>query len=674
MSLPDKNLLQNKTKRSNSSPSSKSSHSIGSNDIIFSNKNNSSYTIKHISNYDDFLLNFLTIKNPCYTTDEKFFNNMKFSDKLEDKNNFDKPLKYSVDIETIDKSKIISINSPKNFYNEIKSSLFNKFIFSNPENIEERENEIFNGIHNYCNGYYKECNIESFCPDTILHFPKNNDNIFYKINRFDFYVESIRVFRFNDFGVGHFYAPKGSGKSILFRSILFNFAYFKDAKRLTPFMFFNIKLLSDLVKNGNIKELKKIILHESYSLYKERVDSKEFLKKINFNLNVLELIENIITIVVNVKTSKRLLFVLDGYSFIYDDNNTLNRIINLVHEKKNFFVEVIYDIINNKDSDNLYKNLAPKNYINYNTDFSERYYYFEELKKISDITKYLNDIPENYNEVFGENVSFYFDFKKNGLNFDDFIKEKKLEIKNDILYFYNLVPKFQFQAIYKIIESKIKMKYDEFLKYVPANYIKIIIEPKPIENYYGTDCDNYDTNKIYSLEYSFPLVKTIIDEILSGEKCINMKNKDFLNLAPQALGIFFDIAMNDIFLSLIKQNSIFNHTKTTYIFVDNILEKLDKNNPTQIYKRVDVINKINKIMDIQKFKNDYKTIVFNNFTFIGVFQNIFQGKAFDILFFIKENSDDTQFIMNLLQIKCSDTFKEDTSNINEQVTYVKKKF
>ena len=675
--MSDINLLQIKTNRENSNPSSNSSYPICSDAIIFSNNNNSSYTIKHISNYEDFIFNFANIKNPCYTTDDKFLK-INLSEKLNDKNIFDKTIEYSVPVETIEKSKIISLDNPKQFYIEIKSSLFYKFIFSNPENIEEeKENEIFNRIHTYCNSYYKRCNINQFCPDTNFHFPKNNDKIFYKINRYYFYVESIKVFHHNNFGVGHFYAPKGSGKSILFRSILFNFAYFKDVKRLTPFMFFNIKLLDDLLKNAKLKELKKIILHESYSLYKEIKSSKEFLNKINFNIkDTFELIENIIISVVNEVKSKKLFFVLDGYSFKYDENNKLNNIIKLVYEKKSFFVEIIYDIIDHRDSENLYRNLDPKNYINYDTEFVERYFYFEELKKISEIKENLevNDIPGNYNEIFGENVSYYFEFKKSGLNFNDFIKIKKLEIKNDILYFYNLIPKDEFRALNLIVGKNIKIKYGEILKYTPANYIKIIIEPKPVAKYFGTDYNDYDSNKTYSFEYSFPLVKTVIEEILSSERCINMKHKDFLNLSPQALGLNFDKEMLDIFLDLIKKNSIFNHTKTTYLYVDNILEKHEKNNSNQIYKRTDVINKINKIMDVQEFKNTYKDVKFNDFTFIGVFQNISQGKAFDVLFFIKENTDDTHFSMNLLQIKCSDTYVEDKSQINEQAAYVKEKF
>ena len=79
-------------------------------------------------------------------------------------------------------------------------------------------------------------------------------------------------------------------------------------------------------------------------------------------------------------------------------------------------------------------------------------------------------------------------------------------------------------------------------------------------------------------------------------------------------------------------------------------------------------------MDIQEFKNKYKEIQFNSFTFIGVFQNVSQEKAFDALFFIKENTNNTYFTMNLLQIKCSDTYEEDKSQINEKASYVKEKF
>ena len=178
------------------------------------------------------------------------------------------------------------------------------------ENEQEKEEIIFNNIHNFRNGYYRECKISDFCPDYLLHFPNNEENYFCAINRKDFFVESMKVFHYDDYGLAHFYAPKGTGKSILFRSILINFSnYIKEPERYTPLMFFNINLLHELILKSNINLLKKILLHESYSLFKDRQDSIELIKRINLTQkSIMKIILEIINI--EIKEKKRCLLLM----------------------------------------------------------------------------------------------------------------------------------------------------------------------------------------------------------------------------------------------------------------------------------------------------------------------------------------------------------------------------
>ena len=91
--------------------------------------------------------------------------------------------------------------------------------------------------------------------------------------------------------------------------------------------------------------------------------------------------------------------------------------------------------------------------------------------------------------------------------------------------------------------------------------------------------------------------------------------------------------MNKIFLKLIDGSNFFEHTDKIKIFVDNIMEKYEKNTPL-IFQNKDVILKFNN--NLFRHKINYDKINFNNYTCIAVFQNEFCGKAFDILFFTKK--------------------------------------
>ena len=56
-------------------------------------------------------------------------------------------------------------------------------------------------------------------------------------------------------------------------------------------MFFNIPLLYDLILKNDIITLKKLFLHESYSLFRTREDAINFIEKINLNEdNVMKII------------------------------------------------------------------------------------------------------------------------------------------------------------------------------------------------------------------------------------------------------------------------------------------------------------------------------------------------------------------------------------------------
>lgn len=528
----------------------------------------------------------------------------------------------------------------------------------------------------YGNNYYKSRPISSFCIDFLLQFHNNSIDNFYEIGKKESFIDSMKSFHYHDFGIGHFYAPKGTGKSILFRSIFVNYInYLEDEDRYTPLMFFNVKLLIYLANKSDTSRIKKTLLHESYALFKEREDAVNFIEKINLDeINIMTMIKDIIILALNNINGSQKVFIIDGYSCEYDTDNILNQLINLVLEEKNFFLEIIYDIKNTKDSELLYKNLSPNNYINYNTDSPNKYFYYTKLKLFSEIKKnFLEEqIPEQYEEVFGENVSYFFEFKKveKIMTFDAFVEQKKGKIKEDILKFCNGNCKYYLNEINEYIQTKQKFLYNEIIKYVPANYIEINIEPKPNAEHHGEDLEKETFIKHYSLNYSFPLVKKVINEILMSHSFIDMKNKDFLDLPGAALGTNFDIEINKIFRDLMEEKSFFGHTNKTKIFVENILEKNERNQE-QIQNYTDVVFKVNK--NLSEDKKAYDQINFNDYTCIAVFQNEFCGKAFDILFFIKKK-EDKNYNMHLIQVKCSDFYKENKDDLISQVIYVRNKF
>ena len=153
-----------------------------------------------------------------------------------------------------------------------------------------------------------------------------------------------------------------------------------------------------------------------------------------------------------------------------------------------------------------------------------------------------------------------------------------------------------------------------------------------------------------------------------------MKEEKFLQLPASVLGSNFDVEMNNLFHKLITKKIFCNHQKKYFKDINSILEKSSNINGNQIYKKDDVINFINNSIELKELKKAIKFIIFNNYTLILIFQENFFGKAFDMLILIQKNKEKKEFIMNLIQIKCSDTFTIDEVSLPFQVEFIKQKF
>ena len=127
MNKGEKKLLGHKLKRSKT-PKEKKTEYNGEDVYIFSNQNNSLYTVTFILKYENFIEIISKLKNPSYTTDTEFLYKSSFFVPVNNKDNFNKELDYIIPINNIDKSKIFPLENPEEFFKNPKNPRLKEFL------------------------------------------------------------------------------------------------------------------------------------------------------------------------------------------------------------------------------------------------------------------------------------------------------------------------------------------------------------------------------------------------------------------------------------------------------------------------------------------------------------------------------------------------------------------
>ena len=603
-----------------------------------------------IKDFQSFVKEVSKIKNPCALGNiENILNSEK---KLKDGEIID------INLDSVDKNDIIQLTSKidmKNFFNDKKLNKF-PLIFSSIIKTEKEQiiQNDFTMIHQFDNKMSEKCEINKFCIDYKYHFPENSLINFYPINRET--TRKMRIFYYHKFedeyipAVVKFFGPTGSGKSLMLRMILANYNQFDGD--YTPFCIFNIKLLNILYENCKLKEINEIIFHECYSLFTTIELWKSFTQKINiYNYeNAMDLINHIIDTYLTDYKNNYPLFIIDNFSYYYEQENIINKLENKVFESGNFNLYIIYDIMCKEDQ-KIFANLYSQNKQIFNENditYKKVFFHFNNLKSFKEIKNYLTEegikIPENYETYFGDNSSYFFSYNKNkDQDFSEFVGEVKQNIIRDIKIFFNgECQKEKVSNIYEYIKkNKVNFNFELFEslpgKYINFNKVKIN--------------DKYE----YSIDFAFPLVRECFDEILGNTFIINVRDDAFMKLEPIPMGIGFDLYMIDW---IKKRKSLFQYKESEIEFIEDteILEKAKYDiTGRQMFMKKDIIKTVKETPELMTLKKNCENKNLNSKKLIIVTQ-IFNGKSVDFLI-LGYNEQKKKFLLNSVQIKLSDSYK-----------------
>ena len=625
------------------------------------------------------------INNPFSVLDENIISEFKSNiEDLKEGTSF----KKIIDLSKLSKDKFLFLNDEDNieiFYeNQKTNNIIFSSLYNSDFNNDNSDKDLYAKIKQFGNNLENICNISDFCIEHKKIFPNNSIDKYYGMIR----KERSHIFRHHLYYkkkvIMKYFGPRKSCKSIYSRCVIANYHY-KD-RIFIPILYLDIHFISNNIQKNN-KSFREEIYYELFNLFRHFEDINKFMKKIDFNeTETMIFVENIINSFLEYKEKNKLVqkkptFILDNYSYLYDNNNKLKSIELNSKNADKYNLYIIYSIIDQLDQKAFVKEFKNNTKFNPLLGTTHAICYLPALRYLSEIKNNLIDdgyvIPNEYENIFGENAYYLFKFLKSKNKFEDFITKEEIKIINDLENFYSKVPdkKKEMEKLIEIIDEKKEINFNENLfMNIPSSYI--IINKK----------ENEKTKDFYyTLEYSFPLIKKILTNLSKKTFFIDITHEEFLNLNDVVMSLNFDEFINHYFKN---EDIIFGYKKDEIekCLDDYCLEKnkLDKYG-NQLYLRTDVMKilKENKTNNYLKLVKEYKNRdKLKNKKLIIVFQNI-RGKFVDILFLVQKGNNDNNInnnndysIVNL-QIKLSDTY---TISIKEkeqqkyQMTYLKEKY
>lgn len=699
-------FLGKKTKNPDNSEDKNSSS--GSNSFGFQIEQNEKDVViefKSIKERNELDKQILSISSPCAIKNKEILNKIQNESKTEQNTiklskSFFNELKDD-DIQIINKNKMIG-----EVINKIGKTIF--FSSSILKTDNDTDKKIFDKMHYYLTGFSGKSKISDFCFDKNLYFPFSFDDNYLGYDRS--LSHGFRIHHFHKtitrFGFGkiiYFFGPTGSGKSICGRATVYNYLHFKkiNGKNVfIPAFFFDIKLWYQ--NSANKKFLLQIIKYELMNICEDFKEWKnfysEFIKIIDdaWPLPIFTIIEEIIKFFLR-KKNDDILLVIDHYSSLYDKNNEFYNLKKICFEQKKLDIFVIFEI--NMIADQIiflqYLNdsftvFHSSNLDTFDTfdnilDLSEKELGIinnYEFRGFSSCLKYnknikFEDVPENYKNYFGDNISFYYKYlslKKNNneLDFTKFVNKEKDDIKLQIINFIesdyssnniNIIHILQDLMENIKIEQKINFLTFKYLCGAFFTFEKI----KELNEYK------------YKYDYAFPIIKNIFEELIDifDEKYfLDIKSPEFLKLDGVTMGIIFDKYMNNWFKNQLNFGFMeFSRDDIESYDLDYLIKKNSKNfHLTKNFTKTDVESEIRTSEQLILIKEKLKGIKKHKKCII-LFQK-FNGKSIDICFLIKRIDGVNFYSINSLQIKCSDNFIIDEElqlNNKFEMTYLKNK-
>ena len=455
----------------------------------------------------------------------------------------------------------------------------------------------------------------------------------------------------------------------------------------------------------------KIIKYESLNLFETITEWKlmfsELIKGIDlckYN-SIFDLIKDFVSFYFR-KKNNPLLLTIDHYSSLYDKNNEIEKLKDYCDKQKNLDIYIIHELNNINDQKNFIEYLKNEdsvinsisryeeltNQVNLSLSNVACFIGYElrglsEIKnnilnqkddEIINMKKYMENLPKDYNNYFGNNSSFYFKYASmnESIKFEDFVENEKINIKNHIINFIESNNAFiKTDDLYTILiniktnenkEIQILEKEDNYLNYIDTSYF--LFQKIKKENI-----------SKYKYIYLFPLIEIIFNEILNlynNKYFIVIKSDEFKKLDGVNMGIFFDRYINDF----IKKNipiSGFMEYSTENIESYDIPYLIPKNNKeaniTKMCSSNFIENEIRASKELNNIIKKSQKIMRRNC--IILFQ-AFNAKSIDICFIVKRNKENKNYSINSLQIKCSDSYSIDGELLNTnryEMTYLKYK-